>query len=317
MKRLTLLLIALLMATAFASAQWNYNSNHIYNVNSGYVGIGNNSPVSLLDVAKNTTGPTISVRNLGGIGGAQLQMTDNLSGADWKIKTASTGGFKIRDNANGQDVLQIEPNGIANALYINAQGFIGLGTDSPVAQLDVAKNATGPTIAVRNLGGAGGAQFQMTDQVSGADWKFKVTSTGGFKIRDNANALDVLQIEPNSAANALYINAAGYVGLGTTNPTERLSINGNVKCKQVEVSLSGWSDFVFAEDYPLMPLPEVEAFINQHKHLPGVPSEEEVLSGGSNLGEMDAILLQKIEELTLYVIQLKKENEELKLLLND
>jgi len=124
--------------------------------------------------------------------------------------------------------------------------------------------------------------------------------------------LDVVQIEPNSVPNVIYINDAGYVGIGTTNPTEKLAINGNVKCKQVQVSLDGWSDFVFQEDYALMPLVEVEAFILQYNHLPGVPSEDEVITKGSNLGEMDAILLQKIEELTLYIIQLKKENDEFK-----
>jgi hypothetical protein len=103
--------------------------------------------------------------------------------------------------------------------------------------------------------------------------------------------------------------------IGTANPTEKLSVNGNIKCKQVEVTLSGWSDFVFQEDYSLMPLEELDDYISQNKHLPGVPSEYEVITNGNNLGQMDAILLQKIEELTLYVIDLKKENEALRLLL--
>jgi hypothetical protein len=108
------------------------------------------------------------------------------------------------------------------------------------------------------------------------------------------------------------INCIGNVGIGTLNPTEKLSVNGNIKCKQVEVSLTGWSDFVFDEDYKLMPLEELDQYLKEHKHLPDVPSAEEVISNGNNLGEMDAILLQKIEELTLYVIELKKENEQLK-----
>jgi hypothetical protein len=197
-------------------------------------------------------------------------------------------------------------------IYNVNTGNVGIGTSSPASLLDVAKNMTEPLVAVRNLGGTGGASFRMYDQLSGADWKFKVISSGGFKIRDNAYSLDVVQIEPNSAANVIYINAAGNVGFGTTNPTEKLAVNGNIKCKQVEVSLTGWSDFVFQKDYSLMSLADLDAYINQHKHLPGVPSAEEVLTNGNNLGEMDAILLQKIEELTLYVIELKKENEDLK-----
>jgi hypothetical protein len=197
-------------------------------------------------------------------------------------------------------------------IYNTNSGYVGIGLSTPTTLLDVAKSMTEPAISVRNLGGSGGATFRMYDQLSGADWKFKATNTGGFKIRDNANSLDVILVEANSAANVIYINAAGNVGIGTAAPTEKLAVNGNIKCKQVEVSLSGWSDFVFAEDYTLMPLAELEAYINQHNHLPDVPSAEEVISNGNNLGEMDAILLQKIEELTLYVIELKKENEALR-----
>ena len=86
-------------------------------------------------------------------------------------------------------------------------------------------------------------------------------------------------------------------------------MNGKVNCKEVEVTLDGWADHVFKKDYKLRPLDEVESFISQNNHLPDVPGESEILKNGSNLGQMDAILLQKIEELTLYVIQLKKENE--------
>jgi hypothetical protein len=197
-------------------------------------------------------------------------------------------------------------------IYNTNTGSVGIGLSSPTSILDVAKSITEPTISVRNLGSNGGASYRMYDQLSGADWKFKVTGTGGFKIRDNAYALDVIQVEANSSANVIYINAAGNVGIGTTAPSEKLSINGNVKCKQVEVTLTGWSDFVFEKDYNLMPLADVDQYIREHNHLPGVPSATEVISNGNNLGEMDAILLKKIEELTLYVIELKKENEELK-----
>ena len=111
-----------------------------------------------------------------------------------------------------------------------------------------------------------------------------------------------------------YFKNTGAVGIGvTTIPTGvKLAVNGKVNCKEVEVTLSGWSDFVFNNNYKLKSLYEVESFINENKHLPDVPSETEVLQKGNNLGQMDALLLQKIEELTLYVIQLKKENDALK-----
>ena len=80
---------------------------------------------------------------------------------------------------------------------------------------------------------------------------------------------------------------------------------------QVDASNITWSDYVFAKDYNLNSLAEVENYINKHHHLPDVPSEQEVKTNGIDLAEMDAVLLRKIEELTLYVIELKKENEQL------
>ena len=105
---------------------------------------------------------------------------------------------------------------------------------------------------------------------------------------------------------------AGNVGIGTANPgTYKLAVVGKIRAFEVVVE-TGWSDFVFADDYPLMPLPEVEAYIQAHKHLPDIPSEKEVAENGVSLGQTQALLLQKVEELTLYMIDLKKENEALK-----
>jgi hypothetical protein len=71
---------------------------------------------------------------------------------------------------------------------------------------------------------------------------------------------------------------------------------------------SGWADFVFKPDYQLKPLAEVEQFISTNGHLPEVPTAKEVEQNGVNIGEMNAKLLQKVEELTLYVIELNKAN---------
>lgn len=104
---------------------------------------------------------------------------------------------------------------------------------------------------------------------------------------------------------------SGNVGIGTLNPGSfKLAVEGKIGAREVKVQSSGWADFVFAEDYVLPPLAEVEQFIKENKHLPEVPSEAEVKENGIELGKMDALLLQKIEELTLYMIELKKENEE-------
>ena len=77
-----------------------------------------------------------------------------------------------------------------------------------------------------------------------------------------------------------------------------MDVNGRIKTREILVTTSGWADFVFNEGYDLMPLNEVEQHIHTHKHLPGIPSEQEVLENGVSVGEMQAKLLQKIEELT-------------------
>jgi hypothetical protein len=116
-------------------------------------------------------------------------------------------------------------------------------------------------------------------------------------------------------------NNTGAVGIGMgTTPIPvsvlpaitKLAVGGKVYCKEVEVTLSGLPDFVFNNDYKLRSLYDVENFINLNKHLPDVPSATEVETNGMNLGNMNATLLQKVEELTLYMIDLKKENDALK-----
>ncbi len=89
-------------------------------------------------------------------------------------------------------------------------------------------------------------------------------------------------------------------------------MNGTITAKEVVVTLDGWPDFVFAADYRLMPLPEVEAYIQTEGHLPDIPSATEVEANGVSLGQTQALLLQKVEELTLYMIEMDKENEALK-----
>ena len=95
---------------------------------------------------------------------------------------------------------------------------VGIGNSSPSTLLHVAKNMTEPAITVQNLGGIGGATYTMMDNVSGANWKFKATNSGGFKIRDHASGIDVFFIEQNATANLLYLKSGGRIGIGTSSP---------------------------------------------------------------------------------------------------
>lgn len=112
----------------------------------------------------------------------------------------------------------------------------------------------------------------------------------------------------------MVIDNAGAVGIGTSTPDPlyKLSVNGTIRSKEIKVE-TGWSDFVFKPNYDLLSIHELELYIKNFQHLPGIPDEFEVLENGVLLGEMNAKLLQKIEELTLYLIEQNKEIEQLKL----
>ncbi|WP_428231956.1 hypothetical protein [Flavobacterium sp.] len=122
---------------------------------------------------------------------------------------------------------------------------------------------------------------------------------------------DKLGCQPGGMCdNRFTISDNGNVGIGKMVPNFKLDVNGTIHSKEVKVDMIGWSDFVLKKEYNLPTLEEVEKHINKKGHLENIPSEEEVLKNGINLGEMNAKLLQKIEELTLYMInQNKKIND--------
>jgi hypothetical protein len=106
----------------------------------------------------------------------------------------------------------------------------------------------------------------------------------------------------------MQIDGNGNVGIGTgaNTLTEKLEVNGKIRTSEVLITLDNWKDCVFYDNYNLMPLPELEVYINQNKHLPDVLSEKEIIETGLPAGEMSKIHMQKIEELTLYIIELNK-----------
>lgn len=121
--------------------------------------------------------------------------------------------------------------------------------------------------------------------------------------------------EKNGGWFSLYNNKTvilnGKMGIGVQSPAYKLDVAGTIRAEEVKIENANWPDYVFSKDYQLPSLSEVSKHIEENKHLPGIPSAKEVEENGVGLGEMNVKLLQKIEELTLYMIQQQQAIEEL------
>ena len=101
------------------------------------------------------------------------------------------------------------------------------------------------------------------------------------------------------------------VGIGTSSPQAELEVKGTILAEEVKVAVDAWPDYVFAPDYPLMPLEALAERLRTDRHLPGIPDAETAARDGVKLGEVQRKLLEKVEELTLYVLELERANKQL------
>lgn len=131
----------------------------------------------------------------------------------------------------------------------------------------------------------------------------------------NPDGKNKLTSKVNEITGITYVRNSIFIGAGTfptPTPSYALAVNGKLGAREIVVTQAAWADFVFDSSYKLRSLYDVDKFIKENKHLPDMPTEEDVKKNGANVGDVQAKLLQKIEELTLYSIELKKENDELK-----
>lgn len=175
-------------------------------------------------------------------------------------------------------------------MSLKTNGYVGVGTSSPVGKLDV-RGATFIGTGDLNIGSTG--SFVQIDQGNGSGNSYtqiRAFSNGG-----------------NLANNLILQNSPGFVGIGTTTPNEKLSVNGKIRAQEIKVETANWPDYVFDQDYKVLGLNELNAYIKQHKHLPDMPSSKEAEANGVELGEMNKLLLKKVEELTLHLIEKDKQ----------
>ncbi len=202
---------------------------------------------------------------------------------------------------------------------INAQntfpssGNVGIGTTSPSASLEIRNPTTNfSALKIAPLGNS--HSYVYIERRNGKDGGIILTEDGisDYQIvnRDNRDFSIYSYTKSDYVFNIQ--NSTGNIGIATTNPAGyKLAVNGSIRAKEVKVE-TGWSDFVFYSDYSLPSLAEVEAHIKEKGHLKDIPSAKEVEENGIYLGDMNAKLLQKIEELMLYTIQQQKEIDGLK-----
>lgn len=145
-------------------------------------------------------------------------------------------------------------------------------------------------------------------------WKIDL-ATNSFSSKVNRTVENTLPIASGSSIwqrnndDIYYPNANGQVGIGTNSPTAELTVNGDIHAKEIRVYTAAGADFVFDKDYDLLELDELEKFVTTNQHLPDIPSEKKMIEDGLHLGQMDIRLLQKVEELTLYLIEMNKKLE--------
>lgn len=226
-------------------------------------------------------------------GGSDAGLGDANSG--YLMLGLSTGLNIIADN----NEVQARNNGAAANLYLqNGGGNIALGNITPTTQLhmtgDLTLQSSTPVI-------------QLKDN-AGTSIGFLNTSADDLQLGTNAGNTNGRLILRTNGGNRVYINSSGSVSIGTSTAATgyMLNVNGRAIVEELKVQLSGsWPDYVFTNGYKLQSFDELRKYIRDNKHLPNIPAAKELQTNGLEVGEMQRKMMEKIEELTLYILELE------------
>ncbi len=205
------------------------------------------------------------------------------------------GGFSSYSSSD----LTLQTSGTTRLTVANSTGYVGIGTPAPAEKLDVRGNlileANNSPVLYTGTGSVELNRYLLIAN-SPSYGSASGLKAGGIVVSDS-------YAYANPGKNDLIVK--GNVGIGTTNPDSKLSVKGTIHTQEVKVDLNGSvaPDYVFEKDYPLTSLEELKSYIDQYKHLPEVPSAAAMEEDGINLKEMNLLLLKKVEELTLHVIE--------------
>jgi hypothetical protein len=292
-----------------SSGSFFINTNSQFNAISitpdGNVGINKLIAVKKLEVNTSVNGDGIKV----GAGSTAVESSSNLYfypsstsalSRNWVLSTYynNIGDFVIRNgNAAGADPYT---SGVTR-FAISKDGKVGIGSPSPQYQLEI--ESTADDYKQLRIKSPGAPLIKLSGSYNGGN---------GAEFFQQPNG-DIL-VNSNDSKNALTIKPNGNVAIGSYDPGSfKLAVSGKIWSQEVNVAMTNpGPDYVFEKDYDLLSLSELEIYINQNKHLPEVPSAKEMEAEGLNLKEMNLILLKKVEELTLHLIEMKKEISTLK-----
>lgn len=299
----------------FGKANSNYNQGELnFNLDGGVGSVNNSLSLGLSgkpaiftlkgsgNVGINTSDPQRPLHITGASTSLRLDRTDDVYGpnvlfvrynaigsaiqSSWLAGPVSVGGIGVNDfGIIDYGTAVAGGAGTARIVVLKSNGFVGIGATSPTARLQVDGDI------VSSYG---------TNRL-----RFEANSSGKYYI--GHNSANPLVFQTNNT-DRLTIDGTGNVGIGTSDPGGyRLAVNGDAIFTKLKVKLySTWPDYVFHPAYKLRPIEKVETFIQQYKHLPDVRSASEIERNGLDVGENQALLLKKIEELTLYLIEQNK-----------
>ncbi len=254
-------------------------SNALVLGNNVNVGIGTTSPKAKLDVSGAGTfdGNSLSVGNTTGLANERVMLYYDGTVARARLNTVS--------NVS----LGFGTSGVNDRVLIDKDGNVGIGLAAPIAKLHLSVNGTN---AYQGLA--------ITSTISGGKTLTINQGTAGKLNFTNPGVVDLMTMDFTSQN----------VGIGTISPAYRLDVCGTIRAKELRVE-TGWCDYVFEKNYQLRSIDDLEEFIKYNKHLPGIAPAAQVEKEGLKVAEMNKAMMEKIEELTLYVIQLSKENKKL------
>lgn len=279
-------------------AQWTNNGSNLTTTDK--VGIGTTSPNNVLEIGNafsfHDGGHTII--GLGWAAGPGGDLSSTRHSAAIRLDPAA-GTISLGVSATKTSFPQ-------QTLFVTKNNRIGIGKSNPKDVLEIANafsfhDGGHDIFSFGYSQGGGGTDLNPTGYAS----EIRMDPTNGKM------SFGVSTLVTSPPVRTLYITKDGKVGIGAPNPDHLLTVAGRIHARSIECTVNAGADFVFEESYDLMPLSELEAFVTQKKHLPEIAPAAEMEKEGICLEEMNIKLLQKVEELTLYMIQQQKEIEAL------